>query len=47
MSAEAALALALDREKLTEFGGIVTPAVGLGLGVRDRLETAGIEMSIE
>ena len=47
MSAEAALALAIDREKLPAFTGIVTPATGLGLGIRDRLKTAGIELAIE
>ena len=29
------------------FDGIVTPATGLGLGIRDRLKTAGIEMAME
>ena len=47
MAAEAALALALDRERLPDFTGIVTPATGLGLAVRDRLKTAGIELSME
>ena len=47
MAAESALALALDRDKLTEFSGILTPAAGLGLGVRDRLKTAGIELAMD
>ncbi len=47
MAAESALALALDRDRLTPFSGILTPAAGLGLGVRDRLKTAGIELSID
>jgi short subunit dehydrogenase-like uncharacterized protein len=46
IAAESALALAADREQLTPFGGILTPAVGLGLGVRDRLKTAGIELAM-
>ncbi len=47
MAAEAALALALDRDRLPEFDGIVTPATGLGLAIRDRLKTAGIELAME
>ncbi len=47
MAAEASLALALDRDRLPPFDGIVTPATGLGLGIRDRLKTAGVEMAME
>ncbi|MDJ0867348.1 MAG: saccharopine dehydrogenase NADP-binding domain-containing protein [Myxococcota bacterium] len=47
MAAEAALALALDREHLPPCAGIVTPAAGLGLFVRERLKTAGIELTME
>ncbi|MDJ0852495.1 MAG: saccharopine dehydrogenase NADP-binding domain-containing protein [Myxococcota bacterium] len=46
MAAEAALALTLDRDRLPAFDGIVTPATGLGLAVRDRLKTAGLEMAM-
>jgi short subunit dehydrogenase-like uncharacterized protein len=47
MTAEAGLALALDRDRLPGFDGTVTPATGLGLAIRDRLKTAGIELEIE
>jgi short subunit dehydrogenase-like uncharacterized protein len=47
MAAEAALALALERDKLTPSSGILTPAAGLGLGVRKRLKTAGVELAME
>ncbi len=47
MAAEAALALSLDRDQLPPFCGIVTPATGLGLAVRERLKTAGVELAID
>jgi short subunit dehydrogenase-like uncharacterized protein len=47
MAAEAGLALALDRDRLPAFTGIVTPATGLGLAIRARLKTAGIEMAVD
>jgi short subunit dehydrogenase-like uncharacterized protein len=43
--AEAAVALARDRQTLTPVNGIVTPASGLGLGVLPRLERAGLRMA--
>ena len=47
MAAEAALALALDRDRLPSFAGILTPATGLGLAIRERLKTAGLEMAVD
>ena len=47
MAAESALALALDRDALPDFAGIVTPATGFGLALRDRLKTAGIELVVD
>ncbi len=46
MIAEAGLALAFDQD-LPEIYGIVTPASGLGLGVRGRLERAGLSFTVK
>ena len=47
MAAESALALAIDRDRLPHFAGIVTPASGLGLGIRERLKAGGIELAMD
>ncbi|MFM9378392.1 saccharopine dehydrogenase family protein [Gordonia sp. VNK21] len=41
MLGESALALALDRDRLPEHSGVLTPAVGIGEVLVDRLRTAG------
>ncbi len=47
VAAESALALAIDRDRLPAFAGILTPATALGLPVLDRLKTAGIELVMD
>jgi short subunit dehydrogenase-like uncharacterized protein len=42
MMGESALCLALDRERLPEAGGVLTPATGIGLPLVDRLRAAGM-----
>ncbi|MEO1610526.1 MAG: saccharopine dehydrogenase NADP-binding domain-containing protein [Pseudomonadota bacterium] len=44
--AEAGLSLCCARESLTEQFGVLTPATGLGLGFLQRLENAGVEMTV-
>ncbi|MFN3197519.1 MAG: saccharopine dehydrogenase family protein [Bradymonadia bacterium] len=44
---EAALMLATDRGALPEAAGVITPALGLGLGLKDRLEAAGMSFSVD
>ncbi len=39
---EAGLCLALDRDQLPDYYGIVTPATGMGLSLVDRLARAGV-----
>jgi short subunit dehydrogenase-like uncharacterized protein len=41
MLGESVLALGLDADKLPDRAGVLTPATGLGLGLADRLRTAG------
>ena len=48
MLSEAALALALDQDKLPErAGGILTPATALGTAYADRLRAAGLTITAE
>jgi short subunit dehydrogenase-like uncharacterized protein len=42
MMGEAALCLALDRERLPERAGVLTPATGIGMPLVDRLRAAGM-----
>jgi short subunit dehydrogenase-like uncharacterized protein len=42
MLAESGLALACDRASLPERGGVLTPASGIGLRLRERLDATGI-----
>jgi short subunit dehydrogenase-like uncharacterized protein len=44
MMGEAALCLALDRERLPPRGGVLTPATGIGLPLVDRLRAAGMTL---
>ena len=44
MMGEAALCLALDRERLPQRGGVLTPASGIGMALIDRLRAAGMTL---
>lgn len=44
--AQAALMVAEARDDLPPGGGVLTPALGLGLGYAERLREAGVELSI-
>ena len=44
MMGEAALCLALDRERLPQRGGVLTPASGIGTALADRLRAAGMTL---
>ena len=46
MVAEAAMCLALDREKLCTNGGVLTPATAMGNVLIDRLRRIGFEFEI-
>lgn len=46
MSAESALCLALDRERLPERAGVLTPAVAMGEVLIERLTRAGIRFDV-
>lgn len=46
MQAESALALVLDRDRLPEAAGVLTPATALGTVLVDRLRAAGCEISV-
>ena len=47
MVGEAALALALDRDRLPDRAGVLTPATGIGLPLVDRLRAAGMTLRVE
>jgi short subunit dehydrogenase-like uncharacterized protein len=47
MFGEAALTLALDRDKLSDFHGVITPAVAMGDALTDRLRAAGMTIEAE
>ena len=47
MLGETGLCLALDREKLPERTGVLTPATALGLPLVDRLRAAGMTFAVE
>jgi short subunit dehydrogenase-like uncharacterized protein len=42
MMGESALCLALDRERLPQRGGVLTPATGIGMALVERLRAAGM-----
>jgi short subunit dehydrogenase-like uncharacterized protein len=44
MMGESALCLALDRERLPQRGGVLTPATGMGTALVDRLRAAGMTL---
>jgi short subunit dehydrogenase-like uncharacterized protein len=47
MFAEAALTLALDRDKLPDRNGILTPASAMGDALTERLRAAGMTIEAE
>ncbi|GAB11760.1 hypothetical protein GOARA_088_00230 [Gordonia araii NBRC 100433] len=47
MLGESALALALDRDKLPDRAGVLTPAVAMGDVLADRLRGAGFKIGVE
>ncbi len=47
MLGEAALGLALDRDRLPERAGVLTPATALGPVLIDRLRTAGMRLTVQ
>ena len=46
MLGESALALALDRDRLPDANGILTPATGIGAVLADRLRAAGMTLAV-
>ena len=44
MMGEAALCLGLDRDRLPQRGGVLTPATGIGMPLVDRLRAAGMTL---
>ncbi len=46
MQGEAALCLALDRARLPEAAGVLTPATAMGTALADRLRAQGFELSV-
>ena len=47
MLGESALCLALDRERLPERAGVLTPATAMGSALADRLRAAGFTLTVE
>lgn len=47
MIGESALALVLDRERLPDRAGVLTPASGIGAVLADRLRAAGFRIDVE
>lgn len=47
MISESAICLALDRDKLTSGGGVLTPASAMGKVLRERLVRAGMTFQVE
>jgi short subunit dehydrogenase-like uncharacterized protein len=47
MLGESALALALDRERLPERAGVLTPSTAIGSVLADRLRAAGHQYDVE
>jgi len=47
MLGEAALALALDEDRLPDRAGVLTPATGIGAPLVDRLRAAGFTLTVE
>lgn len=47
MMAQSALALVLDRPRLPDVAGVLTPATGIGEVLADRLRDAGFEIRVE
>ena len=46
MQGESALCLALDRDRLPERAGVLTPATAMGDALVDRLRAQGFELSV-
>jgi len=46
MLGESALCLALDRDRLPERAGVLTPATALGTALAERLRKAGFELEV-
>jgi short subunit dehydrogenase-like uncharacterized protein len=46
MQGESALCLALDRDRLPEAAGVLTPATAMGAALADRLRARGFEISV-
>lgn len=46
MLGESALALALDRDRLPQASGVLTPATGIGAVLADRLRAAGMTLAV-
>jgi short subunit dehydrogenase-like uncharacterized protein len=46
MQGESALCLALDRDRLPDRAGVLTPATAMGLALADRLRAQGFEISV-
>jgi short subunit dehydrogenase-like uncharacterized protein len=47
MMGESALCLALDRERLPDRAGVLTPASAMGDALVDRLRAAGMTLEVE
>ena len=47
MMGESALCLALDRDKLPDRAGVLTPATAMGSALTDRLRAAGMTFEAE
>ena len=47
MMGESALCLALDRDKLPDRAGVLTPATAMDGALVDRLRAAGMTLSVE
>ena len=46
MQGESALCLALDRDRLPDRAGVLTPATAMGSALVDRLRAQGFELSV-
>jgi short subunit dehydrogenase-like uncharacterized protein len=47
MMGESALCLALDRDRLPDRAGVLTPATAMGEGLVERLRAAGMTLTVE
>jgi short subunit dehydrogenase-like uncharacterized protein len=46
MQGESALCLALDRDRLPQRAGVLTPATAMGTALADRLRAQGFEITV-